>query len=59
MLKNPAKDSPRREPCPYICGLGARFEWERASEHSNRRDESHKYALFIFRSSSIYKSFQT
>ena len=27
--QNPAKDSPRREPIPYICGLGARFGCER------------------------------
>ncbi|EEG37199.1 hypothetical protein [Anaerobutyricum hallii] len=33
-----AKDSHRREPIPYICGLGARFGCERISEHSNRRD---------------------
>ncbi|EEG37844.1 hypothetical protein EUBHAL_00268 [Anaerobutyricum hallii DSM 3353] len=30
--------SPKREPIPYICGLGARFGCERLSEHSNRRD---------------------
>ena len=35
---NPAIVSPRREQIPYICYLGASFECERVSEHSNRRD---------------------
>ena len=33
-----AKDSPQREPLPYICGLRARIECEQGGEHSTRRD---------------------
>ena len=33
-----AKDSSKREPIPYICGLRARIECERLSEHSTRSD---------------------
>ena len=29
---------PQKRQIPYICDLGARFECERVSEHSNRRD---------------------
>lgn len=30
----------------HICGLGASDGCEHKSEHSSRRDENHKYALF-------------
>ena len=33
-----AKDSSKREPIPYICGLRARIECEPLSEHSTRSD---------------------
>ena len=33
-----AKDSSKREPIPYICGLRARIECEPLSEHSPRSD---------------------
>ena len=33
-----AKDSSKREPIPYICGLRARIECERVSEHSTHSD---------------------
>ena len=35
---NPAIVSPQKRQIPYICDLGARFECERVSEHSNCRD---------------------
>ena len=44
-----AKDSYRREPIPYICGLGARFGCERISEYSTRRDENHRYGYMAIR----------
>ena len=33
-----AKDSSKREPIPYICGLRARIECEPLSEQSTRSD---------------------
>ena len=33
-----AKDSSKREPIPYICGLRSRIECERGGEHSTRSD---------------------
>ncbi|EEG37246.1 hypothetical protein EUBHAL_00919 [Anaerobutyricum hallii DSM 3353] len=37
----------------HICGLGASVGCERLSEHSTRRDESHRYGFFLFQSSSV------
>ena len=45
------KNRTRRENRTYICGLGASVGCERISEHSTRRDESHRYrfdSLFGF-----------
>ena len=43
-----AKDSSKREPIPYICGLRARIECEHRGEHSTRSDRVTNigYALF-------------
>jgi hypothetical protein len=37
----------------HICDLGASVGCERLSEHSTRRDESHRYGFFLFQSSSV------
>ncbi len=53
------KQNPEKERI-YICGLGAKVECERLSEHSTCSDESHKYRFFpslgssVFRLSSFY-----
>ena len=43
----------RRKLIPYICGLGASVGYERVSEHSTRRDESHKWGGLCFDGSSV------
>ena len=50
----PATEQKPENQILYICGLGASVGCERISEHLTRRDESHKYALFISLSSSIF-----
>ena len=39
---------PHRRQILPICGLGASVGCERKSEHSTRRDESHKQGVFVF-----------
>ena len=41
----------------HICGLGASVGCERLSEHSTRRDESHKYRGFGFLDSVLWMDF--
>ena len=42
-----AKDSSKREPIPYICGLRARIECEPLSEHSTRSDRVTNIGLLL------------